>query len=313
MKQNNKTNLIFGMALAMLAAGVLSCSQILDDPLNVRDPADTLDIQTNQPDDTVKSIQRKNIVESFGHFSCPSCPEAETKLIPYIHHDTSLGIPHVESFVVINYHADFSGPDPWVDPEVVAYAEIYGYNNTLPQIKLNGSNARYGVPEKGFKVDEYESLLSNQDNYDQNTPLQITLDTSSLSYDTAANSAAFNFSAANLSDTALSQLTFYITAAKNKPVFGIITGEFLWEVIVVKLLQTDKDGRTLSVASLDSKASTGFSVLLTVPDEAKKHIKPHPDYGPEKISDYSIIIFCKDESGFILNTLAHNYNPVSHE
>jgi len=108
-----------GVTAAFLCAG---CSHF-DDPLQELDPALRDSTLTALPASARGSVPRLHLLESFGSFGCVSCPEAESRLSPYIHASAA-----ARNLIVVNYHVKFGSiTDPWITPATQAWNDAKGY------------------------------------------------------------------------------------------------------------------------------------------------------------------------------------------
>jgi hypothetical protein len=299
-----------GAASSLVTLLLLGGCAPFDDPLLELDPALRDSSLAALPASEHRPAARMHILESFGSYGCVSCPDAESRLAPYIHAD--LGNPgYNPSLVVINYHVKFGSiNDPWVTPSVQAWNDKQGYVS-LPQAVMDGSNAPYGVREKdvAFKEGEYDSLVAGLKKADPKTWLDLRLDTAGIAYDTSALRIRLGFQARNLDTAALGPLDFRILVVKNKPTI-IPFYPTPWEVIVVETADSDADGKKLTLAGLPALTAKSFSLDFPVPSENGKHLRPAP-LGTETLSDYALIVLARDGKGLVLNVAAFKYGPKS--
>lgn len=300
-------SLIFFYAVMFFGSG---CGKIFDDPLEERQ------LNLTQLDSVSGPVPKTFILESFGHFECISCREAEANLRPFFHPSTTSPSQFLSNLVVVNYHIPFGIliNDEWITEGTENVGLEYGYGNSLPQVKLNGNNSQYGFSESNvdFK-NEYGPLISSLDNEDTLTFLKIVIDTNSLSYDTINYQIEFNFSASNLGAAAFDGITFKVLAVKNTPlVFALKPGE-PWEVIVVEVVSKDVMGENLVRSPFLSETKKIFSVKIDLVDEAIKRVGRGgfgaPIGEPEKITNYALIILATRSTGIVENVLAYNYHP----
>ncbi|HKP98576.1 MAG TPA: hypothetical protein VJ385_22790 [Fibrobacteria bacterium] len=294
----------WALAIAVLLA---ACSPF-DDPLLELDPAlrdstlEALSASEHHP------VARRHILESFGSYGCVSCPDAESRLAPYIH--PALGHPGYDpELVVVNYHVKFGSiADPWVTPSIQAWNDRKGYVS-LPQAVMDGSNAAYRIREKdvAFKEGEYDSLIARVRRADASSWLDLRLDTAGIAYDTAAGRIRFGFRIRNLDTEAAGPMDFRVLVVKNKPAV-IPIYPTPWEVIVVETADTDATGKKLSLAGLGGLTAKAFSLDFSVPPEAGKHVRP-PPLGPETLADYALVVLAQDANGLVLNVAAYKYGP----
>jgi hypothetical protein len=278
---------------------------LFDDPLLELDPALRDSTLSALPASEHRKVARGHILESFGSYGCVSCPEAETRLAPYIHG----GPGYNPALVVINYHVKFGSiPDPWVTPAIQAWSDGKGYVS-LPQAVMNGSNAPYGIREKdvAFKAGEYDSLVARLGRTDPETWLGLRIDTAGIAYDTSAGRIRFRFEVRNQDVSAMESMEFRVLVVKNKPAIIPIYPS-PWEVIVMETSETDAAGAKLALAGLPALTAKTFSMELSVPSEKAKHVRP-PPLGAETLPDYALIVVAQDRNGLVLNVSAHQYGP----
>jgi hypothetical protein len=293
---------------AMAACALLQGCGPFDDPLLELDPALRDSSLSSLPASAHRRVARRHILESFGSFGCVSCPEAESRLAPYIHPDA--GHPgYNPALIVVNYHVKFGNiADPWVTPAIQAWNDARGYVS-LPQAVMDGSNSAYGVREKdvAFKAGEYDSLVARSKRADPDTWLELLLDTAGIVYDTSARLIRFSFQAGNLDLAGLGQLDFRVLAVKNKPaVIPLYTEP--WEVIVREMTDEDAGGAKLALAALPALTAKRFQVAIAVSPETDKHVRP-PPLGVESLSDYALIVLAQDREGVVVNVAAFKYRP----
>ncbi|MDB5051624.1 MAG: hypothetical protein JWO30_4695 [Fibrobacteres bacterium] len=296
--------------MALVTLLLLAGCDPFDDSLQELDPALRDSSLTALSPSEHRPVARMHILESYGSYGCVSCPDAESRLAPYIH--AELGNPnYTPSLVVINYHVKFGSiNDPWVTPSIQALNDRQGYVS-LPQAVMDGSNAPYGVREKdvAFKEGEYDSLVSALRKTDPETWLDLRLDTAGIAYDTSALRIRFAFQARNLDTAATGPMDFRVLAVKNKPTI-IPFYPTPWEVIVVETADQDASGKKLALAGLPALTAKTFSVDFPVSSENGKHLRPAP-LGPETLSDYALIVLARDRNGLVLNVSSFKYGPKS--
>jgi hypothetical protein len=302
----------FSTAIAFAAAtaafALLQGCGPFDDPLSELDPALRDSSLSTLPASAHRRASRMHILESFGSYGCVSCPEAESRLAPYIHADLG-DAGYNPALIVINYHVKFGSiADPWVTPAIQAWNDAKGYVS-LPQAVMDGSNAAYGVREKdvAFKAGEYDSLVARSKRADPGAWLELRLDTAGIVYDISAGVILFSFQARNLDLAAFGPLDFRILVVKNKPaVIPIYTAP--WEVIVREMTDLDAYGAKLALAALPALTAKRFQMALAVSSEADKHVRP-PPLGTETLSDYALIVLAQDRDGVVVNVAAFRYQP----
>ena len=288
--------------------GLEGCS-LFDDAVEELDPALRDSSLTLLSTSEQHPVVRYNLLESYGSFGCVSCPEAESRLSPYMHPE--LGNPaYNPRLVIVNYHVKFGSiSDPWITPTVQSLHDALGYVS-LPQAVMNGSNATYAIREKdvAFKIGEYDSLVARVGRTDSTAWLELVLDTNQIEYDSTANQIRFSFTARNHRSTALGSMDFRVLAVKNQSV-RIPIYPSAWEAIVIEATQVDKFGNPLQLAGLSSLTAKTFPVALKVPQEAPKHVLP-PPLGPEKLDHYAIVVVARDAQGKVLNLAFIKYRPL---
>lgn len=296
------------VAVSACLLGLGGCRLFNDADLEL-DPALRDSSLTAMSADELHPTIRYHLLESFGSFGCVSCPEAESRLSPYLHPE--LGNPAYDSRVfIVNYHVKFGTvPDPWVTPTIQGLNDALGYAS-LPQAVMDGSNAAYGIRETdvSFRNGEYDSLIARAGRADSSAWLELSLDSTLVRYDSSANRIRFRFVARNHGAAPLGPMDFRVLAVKNQSV-AIPIYPTQWEAIVVEASDQDGTGKALSLAGLNSLTAKAFDMALTVTPEAPKHIRP-PPLGPEPLSDYSLIVMARDRQGALLNVKAWKYRPL---
>ena len=291
------------IAIALAAAALSACSPF-DDTLAELDPARRDSTLAALPASARGVVPRLHLLESFGSYGCVSCPEAESRLSPYIH-----AAPAVGRIVVVNYHVKFGSiPDPWTTPATQAWNDAKGYVS-LPQAVLDGANTPYGVREKdvSFKDGEYDTLAARARRADSVSYLELRIDTVGIVYDTVAGRIRLSFQARNLGDSPAGPLAFRVLAVKNRPAI-IPIYPTPWEVIVAQLATDAADGSPLALSSLGPLTAKTFSVEMAIGPETAKHVRP-PPLGPETLADYAIVVAAQGRNGSILNVSAWKYAP----
>jgi hypothetical protein len=252
------------------------------------------------------SVARLHILESFGSYGCVSCPEAESRLSPYMH----AGSPgYRANLVVINYHVKFGTiADPWVTPAIQAWNDKKGYVS-LPQAVMDGSNAAYAVREKdvSFRDGEYDSLAARAGRSESPASIDLRIDTAGIAYDTSAGRVRFAFSVRNLAQEASGPLEFRALVVKNKPAV-IPIYPTPWEAIVVETEAADASGNKLFLTRLESRTSKTFQLEIAVPSEAGKHVR-QPPLGPETLPEYALLVLAQGPDGRVVNVVAYQYGP----
>ncbi len=292
-------------SLSSLGAAVLlaSCT-LFDDPLRELDPALRDSTLTALPASARGTVPRRHLLESFGSYGCVSCPEAESRLSPYIH-----SVARPQGIVVVNYHVKFGSiSDPWITPATQAWNDAKGYVS-LPQAVMDGSNAAYGIREKdvAFKTGEYDSLAARALRSGSESSLELRIDTAGIVYDTVAGKIRLSFQARNLGDADAGALAFRVLAVKNRsaviPIYPTP-----WEVIVAELAVTDAQGDPLALSALAPLTAKTFSVEMDIGPETGKHVRPPPQ-GQETLADYGLVVAAQGRNGTIINVSAWKYAP----
>jgi hypothetical protein len=287
----------------LIAAILLGAGCLFDDPLQELDPEASFEVV---PAGDNTRVLRGHILESFGAYACASCPDAEGKLVPYIH--PALGSPaYNPRLVVVNYHVAFPGTlvDPWITPGTQARHDQLGFTS-LPQVKLNGSNQPYEIREKDvlYANGEYDSLVARLRLVDSLTWLDLRVDTAH--YDSSARRMTVRFTALNRSDTAIEGASFRVLAVKNRSVVIPILPNHPWEVIVAETTNQDASGKPLTVARIPAHRSRSWVATMTLPPESAKSPPPQNLENP---AEYAMIVFVMDAAGVVQNVTTRNYSP----
>jgi len=300
-----------------------ACKLLFNDPVQELDPRiiNPNDSLYPLPADTLNQVLAKkiHIVESFGSYGCVNCPDAEAILSPYFIQEVDTAGKYNPALVVINYHIKFSPTkDQWITANTQSVYDGYNYQNSLPELRADGSNSQYGFSENiggQWKTGLIDSLLQKIKFADTLSRLRLSVDTSSISWDTTNFSIGFSFSAQNQDSGNINGLSFRIAISKNLPVrFDHNGSEVLWEAIVVEASEYDFSNNPLVINNLAALEKKTFSIKITVPDEAKNKVNS-PSWGTnlseiEKITNYALIIIAKDQTGIVQNVLTYNYNPT---
>ncbi len=296
------------LSLSLVASMLLPGCALFDDSLAELDPALRDSSLAMLPTSAPGKAARLHILESFGSYGCVSCPEAESRLAPYVHPEPG-NRGYDPNLVVINYHVKFGSiADPWVTPAIQAWNDAKGYVS-LPQAVMDGSNAVYGVREKdaAFQFGEYDSLVARLKGVAASSPLDLAVDSNSITYDTSAGHIGFSFQARNLGSAEMGSMDFRVLAVKNKPAIIPIYST-PWEVIVREMTDLDAGGKKLSLAGLPGRTAKTFQVDLSITSEAGKHVRP-PPLGTESLSDYALIVVAQNANGIVVNVYAYHYAP----
>jgi hypothetical protein len=293
----------FGVSAALTTAGCLFDDALVElDPATLLDDGslDTLDVSQNV------RVPRQHVLESFGAYACPSCPDAEERLATYMHAAPG-SAAYSPDLIVVNYHVAFPGTltDPWITPATQARHDQFGFTS-LPQVKLNGSNAPYGIREKDVRYlqGEYDSLIRRRTRVDSLTWLDLRIDTSH--YDSATQRLTATFTVLNRASAARGALTFRVVAVKNKSVTVFVAPNHPWETIVTETTDRDSAGAMLSVPGLPGLRSKTFTVSLTIPPETTRTPTPAVLENP---ADYALVVFARNSQGLIENAATRGYDP----
>ena len=294
-------------ALSALAMVLLSaCSSVFDDPVLELNPNRNERVSNLRPQDHYM-VTKVDVLESFGAFGCVSCPEAEEELIPFYHPGNSDFNPNL---LVVNYHSPFNSPikDNWVTPATESVYNLYGFTS-LPQVILNGSNTFYGFQEKDLPFQEYRSLLQKLKSSENESYLEIQIDTSSLVYGESAFTVEFDFDVLNRSLQPISGVTYRVLAVKNQPVTHPKWEGVSWEVIVTGVSSQDSKGQELAAPQLAALTRASYSVKISLPNEFDLHFPPLPVEDVEKIRGYALLVIAFGNNQKSLNAVAYQYNP----
>ena len=249
-------------------------------------------------------VQRKFILESFGSFGCTNCPDAESRLLPYIRKD--LHSPRYNArLVVVNYHVKFGTvDDPWITAGTQARYD-QAFANSLPQVTLNGSNTTFGIRETDVRYaqGEYDSLVARLKRVDSTTYLDLRLN--AVSYDSLSHRMNVRFTVLNRDSIAQEALTFRVIVSKNLPV-KIPLYANNWETIVSETSDKDASGKAMVLKSLAGLNSKTYSTALTIIPEATGHGNPS---GLEKPTDYAVVVMVKNADGVVQNVASYRYHP----
>jgi hypothetical protein len=297
-----------GTAAVFFAVTGLLCSCIpFDDPLEEIDPALIHDSSfVYLPAAENFPVARGHILESFGAYACSNCPGAEAKLEPYL--DSALP-GHVPRLVIVNYHVNFPGApaDPWITSATQARNDQFGFTS-LPQVKMNGANAPYGIREKEVRYaqGEYDSLIRRLRIEDTLTWLDLRLDTAASRYDSASRRMNVRFTAYNRGLTAQPALSFRVLAVKNKAVVIPIYPNHPWGVIVAETTEQDSAGSLMVLSAMPPLTAKSYRVQLQIPLETERN--PAPAI-PENPAHYAIVLFAKDATGKVKNVVSWRFSP----
>lgn len=289
------------------AALLLAACTPFDDPLLEIDPALVRDSSfTDLAPSESRRVARKHLLESFGAYGCPSCPDAEARLEPYLRPgETAAFHP---GLVIVNYHVIFQGAvDPWITAGTQARYARYGFTG-LPQVKMNGSNKPYGVRESEvrFQSGEYETLISRVPR-DDSTWIELRLDSAATFYDSVAQRWEVGLTLLNRAATAQGPFAVRVLAVKNKSVVIPSLPNHPWEVIVAEITDKDTSGAPLTLARMPSLSAKSWRARLAVGPETSR--APAPTQ-PENPRDYALVLFVENGAGLVQNVFSRNLNPV---
>lgn len=294
------------VSAALFAFAATGC--LFDDALVELDPATLLDDGSLDTLDAAQNVRvaRQHVLESFGAYACPSCPDAEERLSTYMHAAPG-SAAYSPNLIVVNYHVAFPGTltDPWITPATQARHDQFGFTS-LPQVKLNGSNAPYGIREKDVRYlqGEYDSLIRRRVRVDSLAWLDLRIDTSH--YDSATQRLTTTFTVLNRSTSLRSALTFRVLAVKNKSVTVFVAPNHPWEAIVTETTDRDSSGAALSVQGLPGLRSKTFTLSMSIPPENTRTPTPAVLENP---ADYAIVVFARNTQGIVENAAARGYAP----
>jgi hypothetical protein len=285
----------------------LSSCVVFDDPLQEIDPALIHDSSfVYLPTSESYSVTRRHILESFGAYGCASCPDAEGRLAPYL--DTASPV-YNPALVIVNYHVAFpsSLTDPWITTGTQARHDAFGFTS-LPQVKLNGSNAPYSIREKDvrFAQGEYDSLVRRLQRVDSITYLDFSIDTAASHYDSTARRLEIRFTVYNRSTTARGGLSFRVLAVKNRSVVIPSLPNHPWEVIVAETTEQDTSGALMALSGMPPLTAKTYVARLQIPFESERSPAPST---PESPSDYALVVFAKNTSGIVQNVFSRHFSP----
>jgi hypothetical protein len=300
-----KRRLAFGGG--MLAAAMLASCTLFDDPILEIDPALVRDSSfTDLAASEGRRVARGHLLESFGAYGCPSCPDAEARLEPYLRAgETAAFHP---GLVVVNYHVIFQGAvDPWVTAGTQARYARYGFTG-LPQVKMDGSNKPFDIRESEvrFQNGEYETLISRVPR-DDSTWIDLRFDSAATFYDSLAQRWEVGLTVLNRASTAQGPFAVRVMAVKNRSVLIPGLPNHPWEVIVVETTDKDSSGAPMTLARMPSLSSKSWRARLTAgPESARSPAPPNP----ENPRDYALVLFIENGSGIVQNVISRNLNPV---
>ncbi len=290
-----------GAALGIVAALAGGC--LFDDPVE-QDPSLFEDASFDTlPASESYRVTRGHILESFGAFNCSKCPGAEEKLSRYLHPavDPSVYNPNL---VIVNYHVIFSGvTGTWVTPATQARYEQFGFVS-LPQVKMNGANAPYGIRETDVPhlQGEYDTLIRRLDRLDSLSWIDLRVDTAG--YDSAAGRMTVAVTLLNRATDARGGVSVRVLAVKNRPT--TIQGSHPWEVIVAETSDADSSGAQMRLPGMAGLRAKTWVAAMDIPAESTR---TPPTSSPENPADYAIVAFVRDAGGIVLNVASRNYAP----
>jgi hypothetical protein len=291
-------------AAVLFAVPWLLCACIpFDDPLEEIDPAlifDYLTAAENFP------VARGHILESFGAYGCASCPDAEGRLSPYLDEASPAHNPRL---FIVNYHVAFPSTleDPWITAGTQARHDAFGFTS-LPQVKLNGSNAPYGIREKDvrFAQGEYDSLIRRARRVDSLTYIDFRIDTAASGYDSAARRMEVRFTVLNRATSAQGALSFRVLAVKNRSVTIPILPNHPWEVIVAETTERDTMAALMALSGMPALSAKTWVARLQIPLESERDPAPSD---PENPAGYALIVFAKNAAGVVLSASGWRFSP----
>ena len=302
LRRRLQTVVVAGVLVALAGFGFNACLSF-NDPLQEIDPA--LAFTPLAPSES-HTVTRRHILESFGAYGCASCPDAESRLAPYL--DTTSAL-YRSDLIVVNYHVAFPSTliDPWITPATQARNDGFGFTS-LPQVKLDGSNTPFGIREKDvrFAQGEYDSLIQRLRLGETQTWLDFAIDTVASGYDSAARRLEVRFTVFNRSTAARGALSFRVLAVKNKPVTIPTLPNHPWEVIVAQTTVSDTAGAALTLAGMPALTAKSWVTRLAVPLETERTPAPAT---PENPSDYAVIVFAQDGSGIVQGVTVWRFSP----
>lgn len=295
-------------AAVLFAVPLLLASCIpFDDPVEEIDPALIHDSSfVYLPPAESFQVARGHILESFGAYGCNNCPVAEAKLEPYLDPDFP---GHNPRLVIVNYHVNFPDPptDPWITPGTQARNDQFGFIS-LPQVKMNGLNAPYGIREKEVRYaqGEYDSLIRRLRLEDSLTWLDFALDTAASRYDSVSRRLEVRFTVFNRAVTAQPALSFRVLAVKNRPVVIPNYPNHPWEVIVAGTTEQDSSGALMALSRMPALTAKSYGARLQIPLETERD--PAPAI-PENPAGYAIVLFAKDATGSVKTVFSWRFSP----
>jgi hypothetical protein len=292
--------------VAGLACMTLSCTPF-DDPLLELDPAlvhDSSFVYLSAGEGF--PVTRRHLLESFGAYGCSSCPDAESRLAPYLDEASPAYNP---ALVIVNYHVAFpsSLTDPWITAGTQARQDAFGFTS-LPQVKLNGSNTPYGIREKEvrFAQGEYDSLIRRLNRVDSVSYLDFRIDTLNSVYDSATRRLEVRFTVLNRAATAQGPLSLSVLAVKNKPVVIPTLPNHPWEVIVAETTERDTSGALMSLARMPPLTAKSWVVRMEIPPESERTPTPAVLENP---ADYGLVLFARNASGIVQGVYSWRFSP----
>lgn len=296
----------YAYAAALAAACLSGC--LFDDPVRELDPALLDDASFDTlPASASYRVARGHILESFGAYSCPSCPEAEKRLSPYLYAEP--GDPeYVPGLVIVNYHVLFSpASDPWVTPGTQARHDQFGFTS-LPQVKLNGGNTPYGIQESSVPKDDYDSLLRRVPRVhraDSLTWLDLRVDTAV--YDSVTDRMTIRVTVFNRAEAPRGGLSVRVLVVKNRSVVIPTLQSHPWEVIVTETTDRDSSGSSMSLAGMAGLRAKTWVTSVSLPPETTKSPPPPILENP---ADYAVIAFVRNTAGVVQNVTTRNFSPI---
>lgn len=294
-------------ALACVLPALIVSACLFNDPLQELDPAalESAAFDTLPPSENFM-VARGHILESFGAYACASCPDAEARLAPYTEAG-STAPGYNPRLVVVNYHVDFPGTlvDPWITAGTQARYNGFGFSG-LPQVKMNGSNAPYGIREKNvlYAQGEYDTLVARLRRDDSLTALDLRIDT--MLYDSAARRMTVRYTLLNRSTAARGALSLRMIVVKNRAVVIPSLPTHPWEVIVAETTDKDSSGAALTLPGMAGLRSRTWVSTVTLKDETT--LSPTPP-NPENPEGYAVVVFVRNLNGIVQNVATRHYSP----
>ena len=296
----------WGLRAALAAVPLLAACTLFNDPLEEIDPAlvhDSSFVYLEPAEG--HTVTRRHILESFGAYGCASCPDAESRLVPYLNEAS----PPNPRLVIVNYHVHFPSTltDSWITAGTQARQDGFGFTS-LPQVKLNGSNAPYGIREKDvrFSQGEYDSLIHRLRLVDSVTYLDFAIDTTASRYDSAARRLEVRFTVFNRGPVAQGALSFRVLAVKNRAVVIPTLPNHPWEVIVAETTERDSAGALMALSGMPALTAKSYVARLQIPLESERSPAPSVLENP---AGYALVVFAKNPAGIVQGVSSWRFSP----